>query len=287
MRKYTPAELKTILEIHKKWLNHELGSSHADLTRADLTGADLTGADLTRANLTGADLTDAYLTRANLTRADLTDADLTGADLTRANLTRANLTGADLTDANLTRANLTGAYLTDADLTDADLTRADLTDANLTGADLTDANLTRANLTGAYLTDANLTRANLTDARGLVKTMGVTPGNYYWKRFEKELINRGYQFYVGINELRKNEIFAENPIVTCSYPGFHFASRSWCAVNYPHYPYEALIQIPIDAKINEPWATDGKASADKIIIIQVFDTASGEDVTQNFIKKNN
>jgi hypothetical protein len=36
------------------------------------------------------------------------------------------------------------------------------------------------------------------------------------------------------------------------------------------------------AKINEPWATDGKASADMIDITQVFDTKTGEDVTDEF-----
>jgi hypothetical protein len=38
----------------------------------------------------------------------------------------------------------------------------------------------------------------------------------------------------------------------------------------------------LDAKINEPWATDGKASADKIDILQVFDTKTGKDVTEQF-----
>ena len=36
--------------------------------------------------------------------------------------------------------------------------------------------------------------------------------------------------------------------------------------------------------INEPWATDGSASANAIIIIQVWDTKTGEDVTDQFKK---
>jgi hypothetical protein len=194
-------------------------------------------------------------------------ADLYGANLYGANLYGANLTRADLTGANLTRADLTGA-----NLYGANLTRADLTGANLTRADLTRANLTRADLTGA----------NLYGAKKLIKRMGVEPGNYYWKRFDKGLNNNGYQFYVGLNELRPGEVFAADDRVMCSFPGFHFASRSWCAVEYWPRPLEAKIRIPEDAQINEPWATDGKASADKIEIVQVFDAATGEDVTEQY-----
>ena len=151
------------------------------------------------------------------------------------------------------------------------------TRADLSGADLSGANLSRANLYGA-----DLSRADLSGADGLVKTLGVESGNFYWKRFDNGLKNNDYQFKVGINTLRKGEKFADDERVTCSYPGFHFASRSWCAVNYPSRPLEAKIRIPEEAKINEPWTTDGKASADKIEILQVFDTATGEDVTDRY-----
>ena len=150
------------------------------------------------------------------------------------------------------------------------------------GANLTDANLTDANLISANLTRANLTDANLTDAKYLFKRMGVEPGNKYWKRFCGDLINNGYKFKVGINTLRGEEIFASDDRQPCSYPGFHFASRSWCAACFPERPLEALIRIPEDAQINEPWATDGKASADKIEILQVFDVETGEDVTDRY-----
>jgi hypothetical protein len=197
----------------------------------------------------------------------------------RANLTRANLTG-----ANLTRANLTGANLTRADLTGANLTGANLTGADLYGANLYGANLTRADLYGADLYGADLYGANLTGTKSLVKIMGAEPGNCYWKRFEKNLKNNEYQFFVGLNTLNDGESFAADDRVVCSHPGFHFASRSWCAVNYPNRPLEAHIRIPMDAQINEPWVTDGKASASAIEILQVFDVATGKDVTQQYVR---
>ena len=95
----TPAELATILEQHKQWLNNpDTGA------RADLYGAVLTGANLARADLTGA-----YLARATLAGADLTGANLTGANLYGADLYWATLTGANLNEADLAGANLTGA----------------------------------------------------------------------------------------------------------------------------------------------------------------------------------
>ena len=116
----------------------------------------------------------------------------------------------------------------------------------------------------------------------MVKIMGVEPGNCYWKRFDINLENNGYKFYAGINALRDGEIFASDDRIACSSPGFHFASKSWCAVNYPDRPFEARIRIPEDAKINEPWTTDGKSSADRIEILQIFEIATGKDVTDNF-----
>ena len=144
---------------------------------------------------------------------------------------------------------------------------------------------TSADLSYANLSYADLRSADLSSAKNMVKIMGVEQGNTYWKRFEDGLCNNDYQFKVGINKLRKGEVFADDERVTCSAPGFHFASRSWCAVNYPERPLEAQIRIPLKAKINEPWATDGKASADMIEILQIFDTKTGKDVTKLFKKK--
>ena len=152
-------------------------------------------------------------------------------------------------------------------------------------ADLRSANLRFADLSSANLRSADLRSANLRNTKNMVKIMGVEPGNTYWKRFEDGLCNNGYQFQVGINKLNTGEVFADDERVTCSSPGFHFASRSWCAVNYPERHLEAKIKIPLKAKINEPWATDGKASADMIEILQVFDTETGKDVTKLFKKK--
>ena len=180
------------------------------------------------------------------------------------------------------RADLRGANLCDADLRGANLRGANLRGANLRGANLSRANLCDADLRGANLSRANLSRANLCDAKGTIKTMGVEPGNHYWKRFKTGLKNNGYQFYVGLNTLRDGEEFADDERILCSYPGFHFSSRSCCAVNYPERKLEARIRIPEDAKINEPWASDGKASADRIEILQVFDMDTGADVTDKY-----
>jgi len=202
----------------------------------------------------------------------------------RAYLSRANLSGANLSGADLRRADLRDADLSRADLRGANLSDADLRDADLRGADLRRADLRGADLRGADLSDANLRDADLSRAKYLVKRMGVEVGNCYWKRFDTGLNNQGYQFYVGINKLRDGEVFASDDRVMCSYPGFHFGSRSWCAVNYDMRPLEAKIRIPEGAQINEPWATDGKASADIIEILQVFDVAKGNDVTEQYLR---
>jgi len=191
---------------------------------------------------------------------------------------RAYLFEANLTGAYLTRANLTGADLTGVNLARAYLTRANLTGANLTGADLTGADLTGANLTGA-----DLTGADLTDTRGLVKIMGAEPGNHYWKRIDDGFANNGYQYRIGMNRLYEGEVFAADERVMCSHPGLHFSSRSWAKREFGCRPYEARIRIPEGAQINEPWATDGKASADMIKIVQVF--RDGKDVTEEIRAK--
>ena len=255
------------IEIKSRWDASILFSLETDnlklcVEAAVKSLADLSGANLSRANLSGANLSCADLSGANLSRADLSGADLSCANLSGADLSRANLSGADLSGANLSRANLSRA-----DLSGANLSRADLS-----GADLSGANLSRA----------DLSRANLKDSKNMVKISGVEPGNTYWKRFDTGLNNNHYQYKVGMNVLRPGEEFADDERIACSYPGFYFASRSWCAANYPYRPLEAHIRIPMDAKINEPWATDGKCSADMIEILQVFDVATGEDVTEKY-----
>ncbi len=254
----TNKKLKKILKNHKRWL---AGGGRG---RADLRGADLRGADLC----------DADLCRANLRDADLCCANLRGAVLSGANLCRANLCCADLCDADLSGAVLRGAVLRGADLCRANLRGANLSDADLRCADLRDANLRDANLCGA---------------KNMVKVVGVFPGNRYYKAISESLCNNGYTYTVGLNTLREGEVFASDDRVLCSSPGFHFASESWCRTYYGDRRYLCLIRIPTkeeyeNTEINEPWATDGKASASAIIIEKVFDTKDGDkDVTDRFI----
>ena len=145
-------ELKTILDLHEKWLNNE-----PDGEKADLRLADLRLADLSRTNLHGADLTGANLRAANLRWADLSEARLCDAELCGANLYMTNLIKADLNGADLRFTNIYGTDLNDACLSFADLSRTNLHRANLIGADLRCANLH----------DTNLYMANLTDAKNI------------------------------------------------------------------------------------------------------------------------
>lgn len=145
-------ELKTILDLHEKWLNNE-----PDGEKADLRWADLRLADLSRANLHGADLIGANLRAANLRWADLSEARLCDAELCGANLYMTNLIKADLNGADLRFTHIYGTDLNDACLSFADLSRTNLHRANLIGADLRCANLH----------DANLYMANLTDAKNI------------------------------------------------------------------------------------------------------------------------
>jgi len=250
-------KLEEIIASHGKWLLYDPTGQRANLQRADLQDADLRDANLQGANLQGANLRDADLSDANLCDADLSDANLCGANLCGANLCGANLFGANLRDANLRNA----------DLRDADLRYANLSDADLRYADLS---------------DANLSDANLCNVKNLVKIMGVEAGNFYWKAIGDNLVNVDYQFKLGLNILHDGEIFANDDRVTCSYPGFHFASKSWCKTYYSERQYLCKIRIPEDAQINEPWATDGKASASKIEIVRILLMETEEDVTEQF-----
>lgn len=53
-------DLKTILDLHAKWLRNKPGGQCANLRGANLRGADLWGANLQGANLRGADLRGAF-----------------------------------------------------------------------------------------------------------------------------------------------------------------------------------------------------------------------------------
>ena len=172
MKKITADELKTILELHKKWLAKQTDGvranlSDADLRWADLSGADLSEADLSKANLSEANLSEAKLYRADLRRAILSRANLSDANLSEAKLYRADLKGAILSWANLSEANLSDANLRWADLIEADLSKTDLSAAVLNRADLSGASLYKANLYRADLSGANLSRADLCEVKGL------------------------------------------------------------------------------------------------------------------------
>lgn len=94
-------KLQEILEKHRKWLNHEEGGEHADLSNANLFKADLRDADLRGAYLWSANLSCANLSYANLSYANLHNANLCGAHLEGAKLDGADLEGADLRRAGL------------------------------------------------------------------------------------------------------------------------------------------------------------------------------------------
>jgi len=263
MKTFTSDELKKVIDDHKLWLTDSSKGCRADLHNADLH--------------------DANLFNTNLCNAFLYATDLSNADLSLVNLSFAFLYATDLSNANLRHANLYKVDLSNAKLRHADLTSANLTSANLSLANLRHANLSYANLSNANLSYANLYGANLCNVQGLKKVMGVKVNDIYWKRFDIGLKNFNYQYKVGLNRLREGEVFASDERQMCLFPGFHFASRDWCAEQYSSKPLEAEIRIPEGAQINEPWATDGKASADMIEILRVFDSKTGEDVTIKFM----
>ena len=124
--KMTQEEMKSLLELHEKWILNKSDGVRLDLSNADLRDANLKGANLRFADLSGADLRHANLQDANLRFADLSVADLSGANLSgtilrRADLSVADLSGANLIGANLRLTDLRGANLSDADLSDTDL----------------------------------------------------------------------------------------------------------------------------------------------------------------------
>ena len=63
--KITQEELKTALELHKKWLCSEVDGVMLDFSGADLSGMDLSGMDLSSADLSGVNLSDADLSWVN------------------------------------------------------------------------------------------------------------------------------------------------------------------------------------------------------------------------------
>lgn len=93
--KITQEELKTALELHKKWLHNEedgekLNLNRTNLRRANLsfmnlTCADFSGADLSGADLRGTDFSETYFCCTDLSDANFSGSNLSGADLRWAN----------------------------------------------------------------------------------------------------------------------------------------------------------------------------------------------------------
>jgi len=93
LRKFTPEELKSVLEEHEKWLVSE-------------------GKEGTKANLLGANLSEANLRKTNLGKANLEGVDLGGSDLREAFLQDADLNGVKgLQGGQLAGADVSGAKL--------------------------------------------------------------------------------------------------------------------------------------------------------------------------------
>ena len=243
------AELKEILEKHKKWLNNEEGGEKADLSGAYLSGADLSGADLRRADLSGANLSCADLRGADLRRADLSYADLSGADLRRADLSGANLSCADLRGADLS-----GAYLSYADLSCADLRRADLR--------------------GASLRRADLRGADLSCATGL-----LNPIDYLAEKFERT--EEGYVVYKVFNgcyaspakwKVEPGEVITEE-VNSCRTDecgcGINVAPLEFVKLNFPGKDiYKLLIKWEWLAGVVVPYNTDDKIRCSRALIIE-------------------
>ena len=99
--KISAEEIKTVIDLHRKWLHNEDGGQRANLQGAYLQDANLRGANLQDANLYGANLQDAYLRGAYLYGANLQGAYLQDAYLYGANLRGANLQGANLRGAKI------------------------------------------------------------------------------------------------------------------------------------------------------------------------------------------
>jgi hypothetical protein len=124
-----------------------------------------------------------------------------------------------------------------------------------------------------------------------IRPISVEHGNVYWKAISWNLCNSGYTYTVGLNKLPDGEVFADSPAETCGYPGFHFAGYEWVLRNYGDRHFLCKVRIPEDASICVPYGTDGKASADSLIIEKVYNMPEKpdrilreeDDVTYKFI----
>jgi hypothetical protein len=170
---------------------------------------------------------------------------------------------------NLTDADLRGANLVGVKFANASLRRANLTDADLTDADLKGANLRGANLRGVKFSPEianykiwmnNHFEFNTEKIGWIVyKTINeMTPYNYeFWKKFGKP-INNKVLIEKKINIDRRENYEA----------GINFATKKWCIKEYGIDEIWKCL-VPIDDNIIiVPFGTDGKARAEKIILLE-------------------
>lgn len=289
MRPLSDKKFKEAVALHQKWLERDPGGVRLDLTKAVIKNKDLSNLNLSDAILVntefrhcialhtdfeGADMSQCAISDTTMRYANLSNTNLACSIINACNLSRALLDNAKLTNTNITYCSLYGATLREVAAQNAAITNCDARRASFFGAQLRSASVD-----GTMFSNATFEEADLTNIRGLVRPMGVTPGGIYWKAISRGLENRGYKFKIGLNTLEEGEEFANDPRFLCSYPGFHFAGLEWVKAHYFHRDYLCKIRIPEWAEVNEPYGSDGKASASAIEILQVFLMESGEDVT--------
>ena len=150
MAAVTEDELKTVLDLHKRWVKGLVGGVRANLAHRDLGGVNLAKANLAEASFAGASMAASNFAGANLAGADLFACDLSSTDLRRALLSRADLRGTKLGGAKIDGADLQDAALSDGVMITVSR-RGELTFSRGDGADmqLADASLQGANLSGA------------------------------------------------------------------------------------------------------------------------------------------
>ena len=90
-KQITADELKSILELHLKWLNGAEDGVKADLRCSNLSYSNLRGSNLSYSNLSYSDLRGSNLRGSNLSYSDLSHSDLSYSDLRGSDLRGSNL----------------------------------------------------------------------------------------------------------------------------------------------------------------------------------------------------
>lgn len=94
-------ELEQKLELHRKWLNHEVGGKRLILSNVDMSNMRLAGKDFSlcvaiKADFKGADLSNCLFRKADIRDSDLSYANICGADFTGTNLYGVKKVGVDI-----------------------------------------------------------------------------------------------------------------------------------------------------------------------------------------------